>query len=85
MRRVVTVVVPLMLLAVITAKNQTNPSAETYDLISYACESCDRQILNKAVALQDCQKAAYAMNDGADVFLSIHPRNTKKFECRPVH
>ena len=85
MRRVVSVIFPLMLLAVITAKHPGSQSAKSYDLIAYSCDSCDRQLLNKAVAFEDCQKAAYAMNDGADVFLSVHPRNTRKFECRPVH
>ena len=85
MRRVVSVIAPLMILAVITTNNLGRQTAKSYDLITYACQTCDRQTLTQAVPFEDCQKAAYAMNDGADVFLSIHPRNAKKFECRPAH
>ncbi len=84
MRRVVSVVIPLMILAVITTHNLGNQPAKSYDLVAYACDTCARQLVSQAVAFEDCQKAAYTMNDGADVFLSIHPRNTKKFECRPA-
>ncbi|MEQ1698233.1 MAG: hypothetical protein ABL901_20580 [Hyphomicrobiaceae bacterium] len=84
MRRVVSVIVPLMILAVVTNHNLVRQPIKSYDLIAYSCETCDRQLLNKSVAFEDCQKAAYAMNDGSDVFLSIHPRNTRKFECRPA-
>lgn len=84
MRRVVSVGLPLMILAVITTHSLGNQPAKSYDLIAYACATCDRQLVTQAVAFEDCQKAAYTMNDGADAFLSIHPRNAKKFECRPA-
>lgn len=84
MRRFVSVTVPLMLLAVVTSHNLSRQPAKFYDLIAYSCATCDRQLISQAVAFEDCQKTAYAMNDGADVFLSIHPRNAKTFECRPA-
>jgi hypothetical protein len=84
MRRVVSVACPLMILAVITNHSFNTQPAKSYDLIAYSCDTCARQLVSQSVAFDDCQKAAYAMNDGSDVFLSVHPRNTKKFECRPV-
>lgn len=81
MRRVV-FLLPLVVLGLATKHYPVAPAASPHDLIAYDCARCERRVVSQTASLQDCQRSAYAMNDGGDVFLSVHPRAARKFECR---
>lgn len=84
MRRRVVVLLPLLVLGLATKPIPAGTSALPHHLIAYDCANCERRIVSQTASLDDCHKSAYAMNDGADVFISIHPRHARKFECRPI-
>lgn len=83
MRRVV-VLLPLMVLGIASKQIPASAPALPHHLIAYDCADCERRVISQTASLDDCQKSAYAMNDGSDVFISIHPRHARKFECRPT-
>jgi len=84
MRRIV-LLLPLMVLGLATQHRFVSAPALPHHLIAYDCANCARHVLSQTASLDECQRSAYAMNDGADVFVSIHPRHARKLECRPVH
>ena len=86
MRRVLSVTAPIIVIGLVALRGPAPlpENAIKYDLLAFNCDGCERRLVSRGVTYDNCQKTAYAMNDGGDDLLALGFKRARKFECRQV-